>query len=69
MIRKKLLIGSFNWSENAKKSFENLMVFACEPQLAREFLRELKRSKKVIKDSIARLQAKKSANKSVVEIW
>ena len=55
----KILNGSFNWSENAKKSFENLMVITGEPQAAREFLREFKRLQKIIKNSIARLQARK----------
>lgn len=51
-----LINGSFNWSPNATKSFENLTVIKDCPNEARKFKEEFKRLLKVKTNSIKALQ-------------
>lgn len=54
-----ILTGSFNWSPNAVKSFENLIVIRDDSQNATEFLNEFDRLKRIQPAAIKFLQKTK----------
>lgn len=56
---KTILTGSFNWSPNATKSFENLMIIKDAVNATTEFLNEFDRLKRIRPKSIKTLQKKK----------
>lgn len=60
-----LINGSFNWSTNATKSFENLIVVENDPEAVTSFLNEFDRLNKINPETIKKLQkAKKCKNKN-----
>ncbi|EGQ8176371.1 hypothetical protein D8T49_24075 [Vibrio vulnificus] len=52
-----VLNGSFNWSENAARSFENLMIIRGDQEVVREFLAEFGKIKALDKKAIKSLQS------------
>lgn len=56
---KTILTGSFNWSPNAVKSFENLILIENEKDTVTDFLNEFDRLKRILPTSIKTLQKKK----------
>lgn len=48
--------GSFNWSTNANKSFENITIFREAPKQAKEFYDEFKKLEIIEKTTVDRLQ-------------
>ncbi len=53
-----ILNGSFNWSENAKKSFENLTIIKNETEIVNLFNQEFEKIKILDRKAIKSLQAK-----------
>lgn len=51
-----VLNGSFNWSRNAEKSFENLLVIKNEPDIVRAFMLEYSKIEKLDHTAIKSLQ-------------
>lgn len=52
-----ILNGSFNWSENAKNSFENLTIIRNAPDLANSFIQEYEKIEALDKAAIKSLQS------------
>lgn len=52
-----ILNGSFNWSENAKKSFENLTIIRNETEVVSSFIQEFEKIEKLDKQALKSLQA------------
>lgn len=52
-----VLNGSFNWSNNASRSFENLTVIKDAPEIASSFIQEFEKIEKLDKKAIKSLQA------------
>jgi HKD family nuclease len=52
-----VLNGSFNWSKNASRSFENLLVIKDEPQVVTQFLSEFNKVSALDQAAIRSLQA------------
>lgn len=52
-----IMNGSFNWSENAKNSFENLTIIRNAPGLATSFIQEYEKIENLDKDAIKSLQS------------
>lgn len=51
-----ILNGSFNWSENAIRSFENLTIIRDMPEVANSFIEEYEKIESLDKDAIKSLQ-------------
>jgi len=57
-----VLNGSFNWSENAKRSFENLTIIYDEPEIVSSFIHEFDKIKNLDKEAIKSLQSTTKCN-------
>ena len=52
-----VLNGSFNWSANASRSYENLTIIKEEPEIASSFIQEFQKIEQLDKKAIKSLQA------------
>lgn len=59
-----ILNGSFNWSNNAKKSFENLTIIKNDQDVVTSFINEFEKIKQLDKKAIRSLQSKSKCKES-----